>query len=306
MKAKIIIPGGSGFIGNFMADFFIEKNYDVTVLTRGKARVENGIRYLQWDGKNFGDWTDEFEGAALILNLAGKSVDCRYNEKNKKEITNSRVDATAIVGRAIQNCKHPPAVWMNMSTSTIYEHTVEGKANDEYDGIIGDDFSMGVAKAWERTVKEHPTPSTRRIILRTSIVLGKKGGAIKELSPLVKVGLGGKNGSGRQYISWIYEEDMKRIIYFLLKNKNSKGIYNIVSTTPIRNVLFMKKIRKALGVPFGLPATKWMIEIGTFFMRTESELVLKSRKVVPRKLLEDGFEFQFSDLDEVLKEILSK
>ena len=304
MKTKVIIPGGSGFIGKFMADFFKEKNYEVVILTRGTARKEHGIRYLNWDGKTFGDWIHEFENAELVLNLAGKSVDCRYNEKNKKEITDSRVDSTAIVGKAIQNCKHPPAVWMNMSTSTIYEHTVEGKANDEYDGIIGDDFSMGVARIWERTFDECSTPSTRKIILRTSIVLGKEGGAIKELLPLVKLGLGGKNGSGKQYISWVYEEDMKRIIYFLLKNKNSKGVYNIVSTTPIRNALFMKKIRNAVGISIGLPATKWMIEIGTFFMRTESELVLKSRKVVPRRLVEEGFEFDFEDLEEVLEKIV--
>lgn len=304
MKAKVVIPGGSGFIGKFMADFFKEKNFEIVILTRGAARIEHDIRYLNWDGKTFGDWTSEFENAQLILNLAGKSVDCRYNEKNKKEITDSRVDSTAIIGKAIQNCKHPPEVWMNMSTSTIYEHTVEGKANDEYDGIIGDDFSMGVAKVWERTFNGYITPSTRKIILRTSIVLGKDGGAIKELLPLVKFGLGGKNGSGKQYISWIYEEDMKRIIYFLLKNKNSKGIYNIVSPNPIRNSFFMKKIRKAVGIPIGLPATKWMIEIGTFFMRTESELVLKSRKVVPKRLVEDGFEFSFGDLEEVLEFII--
>ena len=304
MKAKVIIPGGSGFIGKFMSDFFKEKNYEVVILTRRKAKEENGIRYLNWDGKTFGDWAKEFEKAKLVLNLAGKSVDCRYNATNKKLITDSRVDSTAVVGKAIQNCNIPPKVWMNMSTSTIYEHTVEGKANDEYDGIIGDDFSMGVAKAWERTFHDYPTPFTRKIILRTSIVLGKNGGAVKELLPLVKFGLGGKNGSGKQYVSWVYEEDMKRMIYFLLKNDNCQGNYNIVSPNPIRNADFMKKIRNAMGVPFGLPATEWMIKIGTFFMRTESELVLKSRKVVPRRLLEDGFEFQYDDLDKALELII--
>ena len=304
MKSKVIIPGGSGFIGHFMAHFFKEKNYEVVVLTRGNPKEENGIRYLNWDGKTFGDWTHEFEKAELVLNLAGKSVDCRYTSKNKKLITDSRVDSTAIVGKAIQACNIPPKVWMNMSTSTIYEHTVEGKANDEYEGIIGDDFSMGVAKAWERTFNDYHTPFTRRIILRTSIVLGKNGGAVKELLPLVKFGLGGKNGSGKQYVSWVCEEDMKRMIYFLLKNNNSEGIYNIVSPNPIRNVHFMKKIRKAVGVPIGLPATEWMIEIGTFFIRTESELVLKSRKVVPRRLLEEGFEFQYDELDKVLELII--
>ena len=301
MKSKIIIPGGAGFIGKYAADFFYKKNCQVIILTRGKARIENGITYLNWDGKSFGKWTKELEGANMVLNLAGKSVDCRYNGKNKKEILSSRIDSTKIIGEAIDKCIIPPKLWVNMSTATIYEHTLDGKANDEKNGIIGDDFSMNVAKAWEKTFNDFTLFATRKIAMRTSIVLGKEGGALAHLAPLVKFGLGGKNGSGKQFVSWIQIEDLTRIIEWFIENKNASGVYNCTSPTPIRNEFFMKKIRDAFGISFGLPATKWMIEIGTFFLRSESELVLKSRKVVPKKLLEEGFTFRFEKLEEALR-----
>lgn len=303
MKSKIIISGGSGFIGKYVANFFHKKKYDVIILTRGKARIENGITYLNWDGRSFGNWAKKLEGAEMILNLAGKSVDCRYNEKNKKEILNSRIDSTKIIGEAIDNCIIPPKLWVNMSTATIYEHTLEGNANDEKNGIIGDDFSMNVAKYWEKTFDNFNLFATRKITMRTSIVLGKEGGALTHLAPLVKFGLGGKNGSGKQFVSWIHVEDLARIIEWFMDNKNASGVYNCTSPTPIRNEFFMQKIREAFSISIGLPATKWMIEIGTFLLRSESELVLKSRKVVPKKLQEEGFIFNFEKLEEALRNI---
>ena len=303
MKPKIIIPGGAGFIGKYVAGFFHKKNHHVIILTRGKARIENGITYLNWDGKNFGDWIKELEGAEMVLNLAGKSVDCRYNEKNKKEILSSRIDTTEIIGKAIDNCIIPPKLWVNMSTATIYEHTLEGESNDEKNGMIGDDFSMNVAKTWEKTFNDSTLFATRKIAMRTSIVLGKEGGALTHLAPLVKFGLGGKNGSGKQFVSWIHVEDLARIIEWFMENKNAAGVYNCTSPSPIRNEIFMEKIRSSFRIPFGLPAPKWMIEIGTFLLRSESELVLKSRKVIPGKLLAEGFEFEFKKLDEALKNI---
>ena len=197
----------------------------------------------------------------------------------------------------------PPKLWVNMSTATIYEHTIAGKANDEKNGIIGDDFSMNVAKAWEQTFNDFTLFATRKIAMRTSIVLGKEGGALAHLAPLVKFGLGGKNGSGKQFVSWVHVEDLARIIEWFMENKNASGAYNCTSPTPIRNEFFMKKIREAFGISFGLPAPKWMIEIGTFLLRSESELVLKSRKVVPQKLLEEGFTFNFEKLDKALENI---
>lgn len=303
MKSKIILPGGAGFIGKYVANFFRKKNHDVIILTRGKARIENGITYLNWDGKSFGNWTKNLEGAEMVLNLAGKSVDCRYNQNNKEEILNSRINSTKIIGEAIDNCIVPPKLWVNMSTATIYEHTLDGKANDEKDGIIGDDFSMNVAKSWEKTFNDFNLFATRKIVMRTSIVLGKEGGAFAHLAPLIKFGLGGKNGSGKQFVSWIHLEDLARIIEWFMENKNTSGVYNCTSPTPICNEFFMKKIRESFGVSFGLPSTKWIIEIGTFLLRSESELVLKSRKVVPRKLLDEGFAFNFEELNKTLKNI---
>ena len=303
MKSKIIIPGGAGFIGTYVANFFRKKTHDVIILTRGKAKIENGITYLNWDGKSFGNWTKELEGAEMVLNLAGKSVDCRYNEKNKKEILSSRINSTKIIGEAIDNCIIPPKLWVNMSTTTIYEHTLDGKANDEKNGIIGDNFSMNVAKSWEKTFNDSTHFATRKIAMRTSIVLGKEGGALTHLAPLVKFGLGGRNGSGKQFVSWIHVEDLARIIEWFIENKNASGAYNCTSPTPIRNEFFMKKIRESFGISFGLPATKWMIEIGTFLLRSESELVLKSRKVVPKKLQDEGFTFKFEELNKALKNI---
>lgn len=303
MKQKIIIPGGSGFIGKYVAQFFLKKNYKVVILTRGKTEDKNGITYLNWDGNTLASWQKSFEGASLILNLSGKSVDCRYNEKNKKKILDSRVNSTQIIGEAIQNCTTPPKVWINMSTATIYEYTLEGKANDEKHGTIGNDFSMNVAKTWENTFSKISLSNTRKIIIRTSIVLGKNGGALVPLVRLTRFGLGGKNGSGKQFVSWIHIEDVARIINWLLENKNATGIYNCTSPTPIPNHFFMKKIRAACGISFGLPAMKWMIAIGSFLLRTESELVLKSRKVVPNRLLEEGFEFQFENLERALSDL---
>lgn len=301
MKSKIIIPGGSGFIGQNVAQFFVKRGYEIIILTRGKTRKDNDISYLNWDGKTLDKWANTFENAELILNLSGKSVDCRYNATNKKRILDSRVLSTQVVGKAIEACTIPPKVWINMSTATIYEHTEEGIANDEINGIIGDDFSMGVAKAWEASFHKFELPNTRKIILRTSIVLGKNGGALKHLKPLVKLGLGGKNGSGKQFVSWIHIEDLSKMIEWVLTTPTTKGIYNCTSPTPITNAFFMKKIRAAFGIPFGLPSYKWMIEIGCILLRSESELVLKSRKVVPKKALEEGFIFQFENLEQALK-----
>lgn len=303
MKAKMIIPGGTGFIGQYVAQFFLKKEYQVIILTRGKSQVKDGITYCNWDGKSFGDWTKYFEGAEVILNLAGKSVDCRYNKKNKKEILNSRIESTKIIGQTIDQCTRPPKLWINMSTATIYQHTQEEKANDEKNGIIGDDFSMNVAKAWEKTANDFQLFATRKILMRTSIVLGKNGGAFTHLAPLVKFGLGGKNGSGKQFVSWVHVQDLARIIDWFIQNKNTSGPYNCTSPHPIRNKNFMEKIRQSFNVPVGLPAPEWLLKIGTFILRTEAELVLKSRKVVPQKLLDEGFSFRFTELDKALKNI---
>ena len=296
MKPKIIIAGGTGFLGQYLARYFAEKGFQIIVFSRKGRENQEYIRYLKWDGKNQGSWSKALEGATAIINLAGKSVNCRYTPKNRRIILESRIDATKAIGEAIKSCSQAPQFWINAASSTIYEHTEEGPANDEYDGKIGDDFSMNVCKAWEETFLNCTTPQTRKIYLRIGIVLGKKGGALPPNLNLVKLGLGGKQGNGQQYISWLHIEDLARIISFLQDRKELNGCFNCVSPHPVRNAEFMKLLRQKWRAPIGLPSPAWLLKIGAALIGTETELILKSRKVAPRRLLEAGFEFKYPDL----------
>lgn len=297
---KIIIPGGSGFLGQHLATYFSKKGFEIVILSRSSKPSKGNIHYAKWDGKTLGDWASHFEAAFAVINMAGRSVDCRYTAANKAEILNSRVDSTKIIGEAIKQAKNPPRIWLNSSTGTIYRYS-EDKEMTETAGEIGEGFSVNVAKAWEKTFREVDVPNVRKVIMRTSIVIGRNGGAMQPLVQLTKLGLGGFQGSGKQFISWLQVEDFCRITEYLIHNEKAEGIYNVVSPKPIRNQAFMKILRQILNVPIGLPAMKWMIEIGAFFMRTESELVLKSRRLVPERLLSEGFEFQYVDIEEALR-----
>lgn len=303
MKNKLIIAAGTGFLGNVLIQHFKNKFEEIIVLTRGKSETKNRIKYINWDAKSFSGWEKELENADLVINLAGKSVDCRYNEKNKAEILASRIDSTKILNEAILQCKNPPKHFINSSTATIYRHS-EDKEMDEYSGEIGNDFSMNVAKEWEKTFYKVETPKTLKTAIRTSIVLGKNGGAFVPLKKLTQLGLGGKNGNGKQFVSWIHEKDFARAIAFIIE-KELSGSINVVSPKPIRNEVFMKKLQKAIGIPFGLPISKPILEFGAKIIKTETELVLKSRNVIPKRLTENGFEFEFGDLEKTFKNLLS-
>ena len=305
MKPKIIIPGGTGFIGNHVSKYFYEKGWEVIVLTRKTAYKKNGIAYLNWDGKTLGDWAKTFENAKLILNLAGKSVDCRYNEKNKKAILDSRINSTKVIGQAVQNCKNPPEIWMNAASATIYKHTLDEPANDEINGVIGSGFSVNVCKAWEAEFDNCKTPNTRKIKLRTAITLGKKGGVMKPLRNLVRLALGGHQGDGNQFISWLHIKDFARIVDWLVEHKDVDGIINCASPNPQRNRDFMSVLRKVTGHIIGLPAPARLLEIGAVFIRTETELILKSRKVFPKRLLDEGFEFKFPELERAMTDLVA-
>ena len=302
MKNKLIVAAGTGFLGNVLIQHFKNKFEEIIVLTRGKSETKNRIKYINWDAKSFSGWEKELENADVVINLAGKSVDCRYTEKNKAEILASRIDSTKILNEAILQCKNPPKHFINSSTATIYRHS-EDKEMDEYTGEIGNDFSMNVAKTWEKTFYEVETPKTLKTAIRTSIVLGKNGGAFIPLKKLSQFGLGGKNGNGQQYISWIHEKDFARAVEFIIE-KELSGSINVVSPKPIRNETFMKKLQKAIGIPFGLPISKSMLEIGAKIIKTETELVLKSRNVIPKRLTENGFEFEFGDLEKTFKNLI--
>ncbi len=297
---KVVIAAGTGFLGRVLCRYFVTKGYGVTVLTRGAARTENGIDYVTWDARTRGKWEEVLEGAFFVINLAGKSVDCRYDERNRKEILASRIDSTKVLGAAIRDCKQPPRHWLNAATATIYRHS-EDKRMDEVTGETGDDFSMGVAKAWEAAFFEGPL-GTKRTALRTSIVLGNGGGAFPAIRNLVRMGFGGRQGSGRQFISWIHEQDFARAVLFIVES-GMEGVVNIVAPEPVRNTDFMRMLRTAMRMPTGLRLSRKLLEWGAKLIGTETELVLKSRNVVPARLQEAGFHFQYGSLTAAFQQL---
>lgn len=295
---KIILAGGAGFLGRVLAAPFQKAGCDIVILTRAPKTATNGIREIFWDGRTYGNWASELENATAVINLAGRSVNCRYTKRNRKLIFESRIDSTRVVGEAIAKCKTPPPVWLNASTATIYAHNF-GPAWGE-SGQIGstpeakDEFSIEVAAAWERTLNEAQTPATRKVAMRSAMVLGTgKNSVYPTLLRLTRLGLGGKMGSGRQFVSWVHEKDFCRAIEWLMTHENLSGVINIAAPNPLANADMMKIFREVYHRPIGLPAAKWMLEMGAFFLRTETELIIKSRRVVSRRLAESGFTFCF-------------
>lgn len=246
------------------------------------------------------------EGADAVLNLAGRSVNCRYNAKNRAEILDSRLDSTRVLGQAIAKSSAPPRVWLNSSTATIYRHAEDRPMNDET-GEIGSGFSVGIALAWEQEFFATEVPRTRRVALRTAMVMGPQpGGPFVVFHRLAKLGLGGTLGSGRQMVSWLHDEDFCRAVKWLIEHDDISGPINVSAPNPLPNREFMREVRQAAGVPFGLPATRWMLEIGAVFLRTETELPLKSRWVLPSRLQAAGFEFEHPTWPDAAREIVSR
>ncbi|QQS39665.1 MAG: TIGR01777 family protein [Acidobacteriota bacterium] len=315
---KIVIPGGSGQVGTVLRRFLEREGHEVVILTRNPDPEDPSEVF--WDGSGPGDWAKSFEGADAVINLAGRSVNCRYTPANRREIKASRVDSTRAVGEAIAGAKDPPKVWLQMSTATIYEHT-HGPPNDDLTGVIGGNepnapdtwnFSIDVATSWEKAACEATnggTPSvsegaergidsrkTRMVLMRSAIVMSPdRGGPFDILLNLVRFGLGGASGDGRQFVSWVHEEDFARAVLFLIETDSLSGPVNIAAPNSLPNKEFMRDLREAWGMPFGMPSPAFLLEIGAFFLRTETELVLKSRRVVARRLSDAGFEFRFSD-----------
>ncbi len=297
---KIIIAAGTGFLGKNLEKYFTEKGHQVYILTRNPKRKNE----IFWDAKTLGEWKGILENADVIINLAGKSVDCRYTEKNKQEIYSSRINSTRILQQAIDQCTHKPKLWLNSSSATIYIHS-EKNVNTEENGIIGDDFSMNICKSWENEFSKSETEIVRKVALRTSIVLGNNGGAFPKLKMLTKFGLGGKQGRGEQKVSWIHIQDFCRAVEFIINDENIFGKINITAPNPLANQEFMKSLRKEMKVPFGLNAPVWQLEIASIFLKTETELLLKSRNVYPEKLLKDGFQFLFPDVESAFHNLCS-
>jgi uncharacterized protein (TIGR01777 family) len=299
---RIVIPGGSGQVGTALARAFVAKGDTVVVLSRTVTAAP--WRLIEWDARTMGSWAREIDGADVVINLAGRSVNCRYGPENRRAIMDSRVLSTRVVGQAIAAAAAPPRVWLQASTATIYAHRFDA-ANDDETGVIGGHepgvpetwrFSIDVATSWERELDTASTPRTRKVAMRSAMTMGTgRGGIFDTLLTLTRFGLGGRAGDGRQYMSWIHEADFIRVVDWLIAHDSVEGPINIAAPNPLPQDEFMRVLRQAWGMPVGLPATRWMLAIGAFFMRTETELILKSRRVVPSRLLREGFTFDFPE-----------
>ncbi|HEY3609672.1 MAG TPA: DUF1731 domain-containing protein [Pseudonocardiaceae bacterium] len=304
---RIVMPGGTGHIGTFLGPALVDAGHEVVVVGRSA-----GVR---WDGRTLGAWADVVDGCDAVINLAGRSVSCRYTDANLREMMDSRVDSTRVVGAAIARASKPPRVWLQMSTATIYAHRFDAP-NDEATGIIGGRepgvpgywaFSVEIAEQWERAQAEADTPDTRRVALRSAMVMSSgRGGVFDVLSRTARLGIGGPVAGGRQFVSWIHERDMVRAVEFLLRREDLGGAVNLASPHPLPQRELMRELRAAVGMPVGVPATRWMAEIGAFVMRSDTELLLKSRRVVPGRLVEAGFSFELPEWRDAARELVGR
>jgi uncharacterized protein (TIGR01777 family) len=311
---RIVIAGGSGQVGHILARHFLAKGDRVTVLSRCQLAAPWPV--ILWDGVTRGDWVSELEDSDVCINLTGRSVNCRYSKRNRREIFDSRIQSTLLLNDVIRSLKQPPELWLNASTATIYRHSLD-RPMDEQTGELGGNepgapatwnFSIDVAKSWEKAFfAGRPTPGTRKVALRSAMTLSPdKGGVFDVLLGLVRHGLGGTQGPGTQYMSWIHEADFVRSVDWLIARKDIEGAVNLASPNPVPNREFMATLRAAWGTSIGLPAMRWLIEMGTLLMRTESELVLKSRRVVPGLLLHSGFEFNFPQWENAARDLVDR
>lgn len=322
---RLVIPGGEGHLGRLLARYFFALGHAVTTLTRRNssspaickslAGSSRPWKTVVWDGAHLGPWAQALEHADVLINLAGRSVDCRYNAKNREEILRSRVASTTVLGSAMQSLRHPPRLWLNASTATIYRHCYD-RDMDEILGDFGGNepdapaswrFSIQVAQQWEQSFFASSTPAMRKIAMRAAMVMSPDpGGVFEVVLRLVRMGLGGPWGSGRQYMSWIHEVDFVRVVEFLIDREEISGVVNLAAPSPLPNSQFLSVLRDAWGIPFGLPAQEWMLELGAFFLRTETELLLKSRRVVPGLLKKHGFEFLFPTWPEAARDLIQQ
>lgn len=311
---KIVIPGGTGQVGGALARHLAQE-HDVVIIGRS-ARDKYGAKGVKWDGKSLGDWVDEVDGADVLINLAGRIINCRHNDMEIREMYWSRVDTTNLLGEAITKCKKPPPLWLNASTATIYRHTY-GPANDEFTGVLGGfepgvplywKYSIDVARAWEDTLFARATPHTRKVAMRMAFAVEPvRGGVLDTFYFTARLGFGGRMGSGEQWCSWIHEEDFVRAVEFVVKNKDLEGPVNFAAPNPIQQGKFMEIFRTKMGIGYYIPVPyEWMVRVFAFFYRTESEVILKSRRVVPAKLLQAGFTFKYPDWETAAEDTVNK
>lgn len=312
---KVVLAGGSGQAGRVLARALVQAGHRVVVLSRRPGEEHAEVRTAVWDGRSLGQWAEELDGAGAVINLAGHTINCRHTPANQQRILHSRLEATRVIGQAIAEAARPPEVWLNASSATLYTHRADSP-QDEQQGVVGGAepdlppkwrFVLEVVKAWEGELAAADTPHTRRIALRITLLLGPgRGGVYDTLARLCRLGLGGPVGSGQQFVSWIHEQDFARAVLFLLEHREIRGPVNLGAPDPRTNREFMAVLRRELGVPFGLPAPAVALELGALLLRTESKLVLKSRRAWPGRLLEAGFEFRFPTWEDAARELVSR
>jgi uncharacterized protein (TIGR01777 family) len=316
---RIVIAGGTGQVGGLLRRALVGRGHEVAVLSRRPEQLESRVRHVVWDGRTLGSWADEIDGADAVVNLAGRTVSCRYTDANLRQMMSSRVDSTRVVGQAIARAESPPKVWLQMSTATIYADArsrSDDRPHDESNGFFGGEeadvplyweYSVRIARRWEETQAEADVPSTRRVALRTAMVMQPdRGGVFDYLSWMAKLGLGGPVAGGRQYISWIHGDDFVRVVEFLLEREDLDGPFIVAAPDPVQQRDFMRSLRRAWGGRPGLPATRLMAEIGAFALRTDTELLLKSRRVTPQRLLDAGFSFDHPRWDAAAKDLVAQ
>jgi uncharacterized protein (TIGR01777 family) len=301
---KIILAGGNGYLGRILAEYYRPLAAEVIILSRQPKAAEGNVKTLLWDGRTEGEWTASLTEADMLVNLCGKNVNCRYTPKNRAEIIDSRVTPTTLLGKVMGKLAHPPKLWINITSATIYRHA-EDRPQEEETGAIGYGFSIEVCRRWEEAFFQANTPRTRKIALRMGIVLGRSDAAFPRLLNLVKCGLGGKQGNGQQYVSWIHEQDAAQSTEWCLQQQDLAGVINCTAPGPIKNTDLMACIRQAWGIPFGLPAPAWLLAIGALVIGTEPELILKSRWVLPKRLRDSGYTFLFPAVGPAINDILS-
>jgi uncharacterized protein len=306
-KKRIVIAGGSGFLGLSMAQEFAGRGADVTILSRSVPKAAGAWRHLPWDGRTLGDWSTAIDGSDAVVNLAGRTVNCIKTPDHRDEILRSRVESTRVLGHAMRCVSSPPPVWVQMSTAHIYGDPPSVVCTEE--SAEGYGLAPTVARAWEAAFAESKLASQRGVIMRTSFVVGRDrgagGGALGTLGLIAKLGLGGKVASGTQGMSWIHEDDINTIFARAIVDDKMSGAYIVSSPNPKSQVEFMRTLRRVLGMPIGLPALEWMVRIGApLFMRTDPELVLYGRYVIPKRLMDEGFEFRYPELEPAIRVLL--
>ncbi|HYY93746.1 MAG TPA: TIGR01777 family oxidoreductase [Pyrinomonadaceae bacterium] len=302
LRGRIVLAGGSGFLGRALSGELARAGYEVVVLTRKLRKGSSQARQVQWDGRTVGAWARELEGAAAVVNLAGRSVDCRHTRKNRREIVRSRVGSVEAVGRAIAACEVPPVVLVQAGSLAIYGDA--GRRVCDESAPAGTGFPVEVCRRWERAFDALELPATRKVLLRIGFVLGRDGGALPTLVRLARLYLGGTIGAGRQYISWLHVRDFCRIVLWSVEREDVRGVFNATGPAPVTNAEFMCELRCALKRPWSPRVPACFVRLGSFFLRTEAELALTGRRCIPDRLVEQGFKFVYTNLEAALADLL--